>query len=204
MQCRRLTIHSARPAPKIAGLKLVTLSRTLYARDIQKLILNLDLVYYFPGKIEAVCLEGGTASTAASQRAQQRRAAVMSLFQDNDLDTLGDQDDADVDWDEEQVAEAGYEEPEERFNDAGIPFEPFHMREERAEGYFDRETGDYVRYQRQEEEDAWVDGLPGEVEGKGWQGSLMVHCDCQPRVFLWCYLFWVHFFMDPLNDNFSS
>jgi hypothetical protein len=40
--------------------------------------------------------------------------------------------------------------------------EPFHLRREREEGYFDSETGDYVEYRRDEEEDAWVDALPSE------------------------------------------
>jgi CD2 antigen cytoplasmic tail-binding protein 2 len=76
-------------------------------------------------------------------------------------------------WDEENAAEAIYDEPEELFNDAGIPIEPFHMREERKRGYFDAVSGGYVEYSRNEVvEDAWVDALPvGHDENALWNGK---------------------------------
>ena len=51
--------------------------------------------------------------------------------------------------------------PTHSFNDGGIPFEPFHLRREREEGYFDYD-GCYVEYRDPDEEaDAWLDALPG-------------------------------------------
>lgn len=75
-------------------------------------------------------------------------------------------------WDEENAAEAAYDEPEELFNDAGIPMEPFHMREERKWGYFDAVSGGYVEYSRHEVvQDAWVDALPVQHDEKAlWKG----------------------------------
>jgi len=45
------------------------------------------------------------------------------------------------------------------FNDAGIPIEPFHLRRERAEGYFDAD-GNYIEYVGLESaDDAWLESL---------------------------------------------
>lgn len=55
-------------------------------------------------------------------------------------------------------AEEEYEEPDEAFTTDGIPIEPFHLRRERAEGFFD-EDGNYVERKMLEESDAWLDSL---------------------------------------------
>lgn len=39
--------------------------------------------------------------------------------------------------------------------DSGIPLEPFNLRREREEGYFDDE-GNYIEYRLQLNEDAWL------------------------------------------------
>jgi CD2 antigen cytoplasmic tail-binding protein 2 len=44
------------------------------------------------------------------------------------------------------------------FTTDGIPIEPFHLRRERAEGFFDAE-GNYVEYRLEAESDAWLDSL---------------------------------------------
>jgi CD2 antigen cytoplasmic tail-binding protein 2 len=44
------------------------------------------------------------------------------------------------------------------FTTDGIPIEPFHLRRERAEGFFDAE-GNYVEYRLEPESDAWLDSL---------------------------------------------
>ena len=44
------------------------------------------------------------------------------------------------------------------FNEAGIAFEPFHLKKEREEGYFDPD-GNYIQYKLDEVKDAWLDSL---------------------------------------------
>ena len=44
------------------------------------------------------------------------------------------------------------------FNEAGIAFEPFHLKKEREEGYFDTD-GNYIQYKLDEVKDAWLDSL---------------------------------------------
>jgi hypothetical protein len=44
------------------------------------------------------------------------------------------------------------------FTSDGIPIEPFHLRRERAEGFFDGE-GNYVEYRLEPVSDAWLDSL---------------------------------------------
>lgn len=44
------------------------------------------------------------------------------------------------------------------FNEAGIAFEPFHLKQEREEGYFDAD-GNYIQYKLDEVKDAWLDSL---------------------------------------------
>lgn len=48
--------------------------------------------------------------------------------------------------------------PWQLFTSDGIPIEPFHLRRERAEGFFDAE-GNYVEYKLEPESDAWLDSL---------------------------------------------
>lgn len=48
---------------------------------------------------------------------------------------------------------------DEEFDEAGVAFEPFNLKAERSEGYFD-ESGEYVRKKKGDEEpDAWLDDL---------------------------------------------
>ena len=58
------------------------------------------------------------------------------------------------------AAEAAYDEPDELFNEEGIPIEPFHLKREREEGYFDAE-GNYVEYALQDDDDEWLSSLAG-------------------------------------------
>lgn len=44
------------------------------------------------------------------------------------------------------------------FNEAGVAFEPFHLKKEREEGYFDSD-GNYIQYKLDEVKDAWLDSL---------------------------------------------
>ncbi|KIY99068.1 CD2 antigen cytoplasmic tail-binding protein 2 [Monoraphidium neglectum] len=63
-----------------------------------------------------------------------------------------------------EAAEEAYDSPEELYNDAGIPIEPFHLKREREEGYFDAE-GNYIQYRRDVPDDAWLESLgAGPVE----------------------------------------
>ena len=47
---------------------------------------------------------------------------------------------------------------EQAFNEAGVAFEPFHLKREREEGYFDSD-GNYIQYKLDEVKDAWLDSL---------------------------------------------
>lgn len=48
-----------------------------------------------------------------------------------------------------------------RFTEDGILIEPFNLRAERAEGYFDAD-GNYIAY-RGDYTDAWLETLPGDI-----------------------------------------
>ncbi|KAL3150641.1 hypothetical protein ABBQ32_000442 [Trebouxia sp. C0010 RCD-2024] len=69
----------------------------------------------------------------------------------------------------EDVAEAEeeYDRPEQAFNEAGVAFEPFHLKREREEGYFDSD-GNYIQYKLDEVKDAWLDSL---ADGTSTTGS---------------------------------
>eukprot|EP00775_Hariotina_reticulata_P001130 gene1130-1466_t len=75
-------------------------------------------------------------------------SVVESMQAEEDLSVL----------EELEEAEEEYDEPEELFTSDGIPIEPFHLRRERAEGFFDGE-GNYVEYKLEPEGDAWLDSL---------------------------------------------
>eukprot|EP00887_Chlorella_sp_A99_P000952 scaffold5.g952.t1 len=69
-----------------------------------------------------------------------------------------------------EAAEATYDElpPELAWTEGGIMIEPFHLKREREEGYFDEE-GNYVELKEEEgeEEDAWADALTAtKVDGE--------------------------------------
>lgn len=51
-----------------------------------------------------------------------------------------------------------------------VRLEPFHLKREREEGYFDEETGTYVRHRvaAPDVEDAWADALPGREEAHAY------------------------------------
>ena len=51
------------------------------------------------------------------------------------------------------------DEEELRFNDDGIPIEPFNMKAEQWSGYFDAD-GNYLAYRNQDDTDAWLETLP--------------------------------------------
>jgi hypothetical protein len=55
------------------------------------------------------------------------------------------------------------------FTSDGIPIEPFHLRRERAEGFFDGE-GNYVEYRLEPVSDAWLDSLGVSLHGGGGGG----------------------------------
>jgi CD2 antigen cytoplasmic tail-binding protein 2 len=63
-------------------------------------------------------------------------------------------------------AQEGYDQPEEERNEAGDPIEPFHLRKELEEGAFDP-AGNYIEYEREEEQDAWLDSIEDQVHGTG-------------------------------------
>ncbi|KAL4445882.1 hypothetical protein ABPG77_009081 [Micractinium sp. CCAP 211/92] len=121
--------------------------------------LKVDPMEALEGEIMGtLCLaEGADAAACAASRRAARRQHLMDGFDDEDGI---------------EGAEADYEDPEEMFNDGGIPFEPFHLKREREEGYFD-EAGSYVEYKNDEVEDAWADELANvEVDGE-WLARVM-------------------------------
>ncbi|KAI7837589.1 hypothetical protein COHA_008602 [Chlorella ohadii] len=63
-------------------------------------------------------------------------------------------------------AQEKYDQPEEERNEAGDPMEPFHLRKEMEEGVFDP-AGAYIEYERQDEQDAWLDSIEDQVHGTG-------------------------------------
>lgn len=62
--------------------------------------------------------------------------------------------------DDVAAAEAAYDEPDELWTEDGIPIEPFHLKREREEGYFDVD-GNYVEYALKDADDAWLSSLAG-------------------------------------------
>ncbi|KAL4447596.1 hypothetical protein ABPG75_004815 [Micractinium tetrahymenae] len=68
-------------------------------------------------------------------------------------------------------AQEGCDQPEEIVNEVGEAMEPFHLRRELEEGYFDP-AGNYLEYAREEEEDAWLESIEDEkVAGVGPDSS---------------------------------
>ena len=58
------------------------------------------------------------------------------------------------------AAEESYEDREYGQEEDGIPLEPFHLHQERQEGYFDAD-GAYIQYKLDQVKDAWLDSLAG-------------------------------------------
>lgn len=115
-------------------------------------------------------------SPAEPACARRRAAALGDLFLPDGDDGEGTGPapaDADIDWDVPQPSEADYDDPAELFTDSGIPIEPFHLKAEREEGYFDRESGGYVRLRRVEGvEDAWADALAATDVDARWAAAV--------------------------------
>lgn len=114
-------------------------------------------------------------SPAEPACARHRALADLFLPEDNDHDGSGPApNDADVDWDVMQPSEANYDDPEELYNDRGVAFEPFHLKVEREEGYFDRESGSYVRLRKKEAvDDAWADALAATEVDARWAAAVL-------------------------------
>lgn len=62
--------------------------------------------------------------------------------------------------DDVAAAEAAYDEPDELWTEDGIPIEPFHLKREREQGYFDAD-GTYIEYALKDDDDAWLASLAG-------------------------------------------
>ncbi|GMH34432.1 hypothetical protein BSKO_02266 [Bryopsis sp. KO-2023] len=92
-------------------------------------------------------LEGVSPQEAAAQRALIRKKNLEA--------SLGIETDFAPDI---TFAEEAYDDPSELFNEAGMPIEPFHLKREREDGYFDGD-GNYVVFKFDEVKDAWVDSL---------------------------------------------
>lgn len=58
------------------------------------------------------------------------------------------------------AAEEKYDQPQELFNETGVPIEPFNLNREREEGNFDA-TGGYVPNNLPQVKDAWLAGIDG-------------------------------------------
>ncbi|PNW82914.1 hypothetical protein CHLRE_06g299450v5 [Chlamydomonas reinhardtii] len=90
---------------------------------------------------------------AATRRALTRRVEALSAMTALEDTSLPD---------DLAAAEADYDEPEEMYNEVGIPIEPFHLRSEREAGYFDAE-GNYLEYRLDAEDtDAWLESMMDE------------------------------------------
>lgn len=61
------------------------------------------------------------------------------------------------------------------YNEAGVAFEPFHLRKERQEGCFDAE-GNYVLFKLDEVKDAWLDSLKAGLAVPLY--ALQLHAPC--------------------------
>ncbi|XP_043719338.1 CD2 antigen cytoplasmic tail-binding protein 2 isoform X2 [Telopea speciosissima] len=104
-------------------------------------------------KDEEVPGEGKTARLAAKERAKRRNQITAELFSEE-----GSAGFTDV-----LAAEVHYEENA-NFDDDGIQIEPFNLKHEREEGYFDAD-GNFVEYVNDKEtKDAWLDSV--EVDTK--------------------------------------
>lgn len=96
--------------------------------------------------------QGELATDRRAQQAAKERARRRSQKREEDL-LLRDSDPADI-----FAAEVDYEENT-NFVDDGIQIEPFNLKQEREEGYFDA-NGNFVEYAAQNEiQDAWLDNL---------------------------------------------
>ncbi|CAN6478211.1 unnamed protein product [Victoria cruziana] len=104
---------------------------------------------------ERACGDGGgpVRSTdprvAAKERAVRRNQITTELFNDRQKGASADIASAEVDY-----------EDEENLDDEGVPMEPFNLKKEREEGYFDSE-GNFVEYRADKDEikDAWIDSV---------------------------------------------
>ena len=58
------------------------------------------------------------------------------------------------------TAEEKYDQPQELFNETGVPIEPFNLNREREEGNFDA-AGGYIPNNFPQVKDAWLEGIDG-------------------------------------------
>ncbi|MEW5313826.1 MAG: hypothetical protein WDW38_005362 [Sanguina aurantia] len=110
-------------------------SRTLLPAPDEGPIKAVDPQRAAKARAQARKRSDGTASAAASSRGI--------------LDEIAD-------------AEEDYEEPEEAMNDGGIPIEPFHLRNELLEGFFDA-MGNYIAFRNDDDTDAWLESLDDQI-----------------------------------------
>lgn len=127
-----------------------------------------DIVTYEPvADQEALAQqrEGGSHTPDLQFHSQDPPAAVVELKEESsdratrqyELDNMQGIEDTSI-LEDLAEAEEGYDKPDQAFNEAGIAFEPFHLKQEREEGYFDAD-GNYIQYKLDEVKDAWLDSL---------------------------------------------
>ncbi|XP_042475811.1 uncharacterized protein LOC122057677 [Macadamia integrifolia] len=105
-------------------------------------------------KDEEVPSEGKNPKLAAKERAKRRNQMTAELFSEEGSAGFTDVLAAEVQYDEENA----------NFDDDGIQIEPFNLKHEREEGYFDAD-GNFVEYVHDKEtKDAWLDSV--EVDTK--------------------------------------
>ncbi|GMI88356.1 hypothetical protein like AT5G09390 [Hibiscus trionum] len=93
---------------------------------------------------------------AAKERAKRRSQITTELFAEDGRGMLNDV----------SAAEISYEDNE-NFIDDGVQIEPFNLKKEREEGYFDAE-GNFVEYVADKEiKDAWLDSVEADVKYTG-------------------------------------
>ncbi|KAL0034521.1 hypothetical protein WJX79_006547 [Trebouxia sp. C0005] len=109
--------------------------------------------------------EGGSHTTSLNFHLQDPPATVVEVKEEvsdwamrqHELDNMQGIEDTSI-LEDLAEAEEGYDKPDQAFNEAGIAFEPFHLKKEREEGYFDAD-GNYIQYKLDEVKDAWLDSL---------------------------------------------
>lgn len=96
-------------------------------------------------------LRGELLAMAAEERGQRRRECEEEAKQEEEEGAGGEAaaQRAEEQDERQQGEEDNGDDDEPRFNDAGIPIEPFNLRRERREGVFDAATGAYVPHHHQ-------------------------------------------------------
>ena len=67
----------------------------------------------------------------------------------------------------------------------GVAFEPFHLKREREEGYFDSD-GNYIQYKLDEVKDAWLDSLTDgtTLHCLHWERGLPAYSSVAPAILI--------------------